>query len=167
MIEKKGNESGLVCVWSISATLSPYMSIHFHRGQDSASSFGQRVHSAVLCWLSDIWVLWYQWVIPSPTPTAPTPPSTALSFLSFSFSTPVSSSGLYKLAVSTESEMPALTWPPGRNASPDINGVYSQTSVSDLQICIFCRTGFNLRSEKAIYALIYAMLLLYWSFNGD
>lgn len=50
----------------------------------------------------------------------PPPSSAAPSFLSaFLLLSPPW--GLYKLAVSTESEIPALTWPPDGNASPDID----------------------------------------------
>lgn len=110
---------------------SPYMSIHFHQGKP-LSSFGQqcvsssvRLHSvdSVTYECNDI--------------SESFPPPTALSFLSRSFSTPIASSGLYKLAMSTESETPALTWPPGGNASPDTRRFYSQSSGSDLQICTF------------------------------
>lgn len=121
---KKGM-SGLVCVLRDLLTLT---SLHTSpSGQGFASSFVHRMSSTV--WLCSVDSVTYECNDISES----FPPPAALSLLYlFSFSPPIASSGLYKLAMSTESETLALTWPPGGNASPNTRRVYSQSSVSDL-----------------------------------
>lgn len=109
---KGGKERGLV--WSVTTNFSPYMSIHFHQGE----TLHLASVSASLC---DCAVLtqWHMSAISSVSHSHLHHPHLLPSVSLFYLSAPIASSGLHKLAESTESEMPAVTWPTGGNASID------------------------------------------------
>lgn len=106
-------------MWSINTNFSPYMSIHSHQGKTRRLHLARAWASLCDSALSTQWHM-SAMISVSHSSSIPTP-IFCCSLFSFCFSTPIASWGLYKLAVSTESEMPALTWPPDGNASPDID----------------------------------------------
>lgn len=89
----------------------------------------------VLCWLSDIWVLWCQWVIPVSMGPSPPPPS---SFCS-SLSPPQGSIDCFNRVRDVCSNI-ADGW----EWKPRLKCPYSQSSVCRLTSCTFCRPAFNL-----------------------
>lgn len=123
------------------------LSLHVH-------TVGQRgrLAASVLCWLSDIWVLWYQWVIPASI--SPSHPSLPLSPLYLP--APIASSGLDKLAVSTETEMSVPTWPTAGNTSPD-SRFCSPTPASDLHLDLTSRV-----KKKKKFTLSGILPALWW-----
>lgn len=113
--EKKGEQEQLVHVY---IKLYQRLSIHAHSlpsGPDSAPSMSHCERSAV--WLRSVDSVTYECYISESFPP-PLHLHNSLSLLSFSLSTSIASSGLYKPPISTASETLALTWLPGGKASP-------------------------------------------------
>lgn len=106
--KKRGNRSSLCMCTLNSISVCLYMAIHFHQGQT------QRLQWATDCALLTQWHMSAISVSHSLLLSI----STTLSLLSFSLSTSIASSGLYKPPISTASETLALTWLPGGKASP-------------------------------------------------
>lgn len=114
-----------------------------------ASEFGC---VTALCWLTDKRVLWYQWIIP-------TSPLLLLLLCLFYLSPSIASSGLEELAVSTVSEMPALTWPMGRTAGPDTGASIHKVP------SLICKSVADLRSrmkKKKLFMLNSILAVLCW-----
>ena len=157
---EKRNESGLVCLWwSLTLTslhTSPYISI-----ETRLCVFIWPLCSAMhLCSVDSVTYECYDINESFPPPSPP--PSTTLSFLSFSSSAPISSSGLYKLAMSTVRDA-CSNMAFGHERKPRNRCFSSQSSVSDLKSAHFAELDLTPGSKK-IYSCLY---LFYWLFNGD